>query len=297
MKNKYIGNTEDSNLFFFFIMGFSIVCWGFAFPLIKLGLRELSPISLTILRLSLVSIVFLVLFLVISPSKLRLQDIPYIFLLGFIGIVLYHLCLNYGETQVSAGAASLIIATIPIFVVIFAALFLHEKITSHILLGILLSMSGVTILSITGKKLEIEYLSGAIAILFSAMVGAGYTILGKKLLQRYTAFSLTGYAFILGSVTLLPMINNDFITEVINLSTIGWIAVLSLVFFPTVIAYVFWYKALEMKPASEISVYLYFTPVISTILGIIMFNEPITPFYLLGGFLVILGLILVNTKN
>lgn len=294
---KTVKALRDDNLFFFFIMGFSITCWGFAFPLIKLGLQELSPISLTILRLSLASIVFFILFLFLHPSKLRKKDIPYLFLLGFIGISLYHLNLNYGETQVSAGAASLIIATIPVFIVIFAAVFLHERITSRIIGGIILSMIGLIILTLSTGEIKIEYLSGAAAILFSAIVGAGYTIIGKKLLDRYTAFSLTGYAFIFGSISLTPLITHQFIAEITHLSITGWIAVLSLVFFPTVIAYVLWYKALEMKPASEIGVYLYFTPVISTILGVIMFNEPITPFYIIGGFLIISGLILVNTKN
>ncbi len=299
MKNRLIGDTRGNELFFFFIMGFSIVCWGFAFPLIKLSLQELSPVSLTILRLSIVSITFLLIFILqhktISPLIKR--DIPSILLLGVIGLVGYHLCLNYGETQISAGAASLIIATIPIFIVILAVVFLKEKITTRITLGVTTSLVGVVLITLTRETIEVEYLSGAIAVLAAAIIGAWYTIFGKKLLQRYTSLSLTGYAFLLGSIGLIPLLNKRFIDEVTRLSLVGWTAVLSLAFFPTVVAYVFWYKALEMKPASEIGVYLYFTPVISTILGIIMFNEPITPFFIIGGLLVILGLIIVNTDR
>lgn len=290
----------NSEKHFLVIIGFAVICWGFAFPLIKVGLRELSPVGLTILRLLIVSIVFLLIFLIMPKrfSPLQKQDVIPIFLLGFTGIVLYHLSLNYGELYVSAGAASLIIATIPIFVVILAAVFLQEKITARIITGIILALSGVFCISVgggTGNAIIVHYFFGALAVLFAAFVGASYTIAGKKLLQRYTPLSLTAYAFLLGTPGLLPFLNTSVLTEFTQLSMTGWAAVFFLAFFPTVIAYVLWYIALEMKPASEISVYLYFTPVISTILGVIMFNEIITPLFLLGGGLIIVGLAIANS--
>jgi drug/metabolite transporter (DMT)-like permease len=67
--------------------------------------------------------------------------------------------------------------------------------------------------------------------------------------------------------------------------------------FSTVIGYAIWYIALELKTASEISIYLYAIPVISTIVSFILFKDEITIFFLLGGAFVILGLFLVNKKN
>ena len=116
-------------------------------------------------------------------SKLQKNDIPILFSLGFFGIVIYHLALNYGEQFISAGAASLIIATIPLFVVILAILFLSEKITYNIVIGISLSLIGVIIISIYGNEniiLEINYISGAIAVLIAAIAGAGYTVASLK---------------------------------------------------------------------------------------------------------------------
>ena len=77
----------------------------------------------------------------------------------------------------------------------------------------------------------------------------------------------------------------------------GWFAVLFLACFPTVIAYTFWYAALEVRQASEVSIYLYFTPVISTFASYLILNEGITIWYVFGGFLVILGLYVVNKKR
>jgi len=288
--------------YFYLIILLPIIFWAFAFPFIKIGLEELSPINLTILRLFTTCAVFLV-FLVGFPNKfshIQKKDIVPLFLLGFFGLVVYHLGLNYGETYISPSVASLIIATIPVFTVIFATLFLKEKLTRKIAIGVPLSLCGVVIISLTGTSgdpFEMTYLTAALAVLISAFVGAGYTIAGKKLLQRYSALSLTVYAFLFGSIGLLPFLSSSLITEVTSLSWVGWGAVLFLALLPTVIGYILWYVALEIKTASEISVFLYFIPVLSTVISYFLFQEPITLLFILGGVLVIGGLFIVNMQK
>jgi drug/metabolite transporter (DMT)-like permease len=288
--------------YFYVIILLPIVFWAFAFPFIKIGLEELSPINLTIMRLFTVCIIFLLLIVIIPRkfSPLQKKDIIPLFLLGFLGLVIYHLGLNYGEIYISASAASLIIATIPIFTVIFAVVFLKEKITKKIAIGIPLSLTGVVIISLTGTStspFEITYISAAAAVLISALMGAGYTIMGKKLLQRYSALSLTVYAFLFGSLGLLPLLSPSLIVEATSLTLRGWGAVLFLAILPTVVGYVLWYVALEIKSASEISVFLYFIPVLSTIISYFLFQESITWLFVLGGSLVIGGLIIVNIQK
>lgn len=276
--------------------------WATAFPLIIVGLRELSPVNLAILRLTIASVIFfcLVLFQRRRFSPFQKKDAITLFLLGFIGISVYHLSLNYGEQFVSAGAASLIIATIPIFVVVLARLFLSEVLDKRILLGIIIALVGVVVISLWGNpdaRIEIDYVSGALAVVLASFVGAVYTIAGKKLLVRYNPLSLTAYAFLIGNLGLIPFLSSSFVDEVLNLSIATWAAVLFLAVFPTVIAYSLWYAALEIKQASEVSVYLYATPVLSTLLGTIFLGEQITIFYVLGGAFVLFGLYLVNKQR
>ena len=291
-----------SKKYFYIVILLPIIFWAFAFPFIKIGLEELNPINLTIMRLFVVCVIFLFL-LVFFPKKftpLQKKDIVPLFLLGFLGVVVYHLGLNYGELFISASAASLIISTIPVFTVIFATVLLKERITKKIAIGIPLSLSGVMIISLTGTSgdpFEFTYLSAAVAILISAFVGAGYTIGGKKLLERYSALSLTVYAFLFGCLGLLPFLSSSLVSEAAALTWRGWGAVLFLAILPTVIGYVLWYVALEIRTASEISVFLYFIPVLSTIISYFLFQELITWLFVLGGVLVIGGLIIVNTQK
>lgn len=297
-------NNSDSftKNYFPIIILLPIIFWAFAFPFIKIGLEELSPINLTIMRLFTVCAIFLIVIILI-PKKFtppHKKDILPLFLLGFFGLVIYHLGLNYGEVYMSASAASLIIATIPIFTVIFATVFLKEHLTKKIAIGVPLSLSGVIIISLVGTSgdpFEITYISAAVAVLISALVGAGYTIVGKKMLQRYSALSLTVYAFLFGCLGLLPFLSSSLITEVASLTWRGWGAVIFLALLPTVVGYVLWYVALEIKTASEISVFLYFIPVLATLISYFLFHEQVTWLFLLGGVLVIVGLIIVNTQK
>lgn len=288
--------------FLLVIIGLAVIFWAFAFPLIKFNLQELTPENLAILRLFIASIIFIGI-LIIKPnkfSKLQKKDIPVLFLLGFIGVSVYHLCINYGEQYISAGAASLIITTIPIFVVILASVFLSEKITLKAFIGIALSFFGVIIISLLGNPgivIEITYLSGAAAVLLASFVGALYTIAGKKLINRYNALSLTAYAFIIGNTGMIFFIRPLLFEQVFALSLEGWISVLFLAIFPTVAAYTFWYAALEVIPASQLTIYLYFIPVVSTLISCLFFGEIITMWYIVGGFLVIFGLYIVNMKK
>jgi len=297
--NKF---NDLPNWQFVLMMMAAVVVWAFAFPFIKIGLRELSFINLTIMRFFIVGCVFLLILLLQQKrlTKLQKRDVLPIFLLGILGVMVYHLGLNYGQQFISPGAASLIIATIPIQILILAAIFLKEKIGLIKVLGIIIALSGVLVISIWGKKdasPEIDYIFGAITVLIAAVMAAFYTIAGKKLLERYSGLSLTVYAMLLGSIGLIPLINNSLFEEVTKMSINGWTAIVFLGVFSTVIGYAIWYIALKIKSASEITVYLYLIPVLATIISYFWFKDEVTLMFILGGLLVITGLAIVNLKN
>ncbi len=300
--SKNITSSNLPNWQFVTMMLVGVIFWSLAFPCIKIGLHDLSFVNLTIMRFFVVNIVFITIILLQSKrfSKLQKQDVIPIFLLGIIGVMTYHLGLNYGEQFISAGAASLIIATIPILILTFSIIFLKEQISFKKIFGISLALCGVIVISIWGTEdasIEIEYIYAALAVLLAAIMGAFYTISGKKLLQRYNGLSLTAYAMLFGSLGLIPFINKSLFDEVATMSTTGWIVIIFLGVCSTVIGYVIWYVALKMKTASELSVYLYIIPVFSTVFSYFLFDDKITFLYVLGGILVIVGLIIVNTKN
>ena len=294
--------TNFSKLKFVLIITILVVVWAFAFLFIKIGLKELSFVNLTIMRFLIVCLVLILILFFQKKrfSKLHKKDIVPIFLLGFFGVIVYHLGLNYGEQFISPAAASLIIATVPVQIIILSTIFLKEKIGLKKLIGVIIALCGVVVISIWGKagaSIHIEYISAVLAVLIAAIMSALYTIAGKKLLTRYSALSLTTYVMLLGSLGLTPFIRGSLLDQISKMSMTGWFAVIFLGVFSTVVGYGLWYIVLKIKSASEISIYLYAIPVLSTIISYFMFKEKITFMFILGGFLVIAGLIIVNIRT
>ena len=94
-------------------LAFTLVVWASAFAGIRAGLRAYSPANLAILRFLVASSVLAVYAAVAHFRPPKMSDIPGLILTGAIGISFYNLALNYGETRVTAGAASMLIAARP----------------------------------------------------------------------------------------------------------------------------------------------------------------------------------------
>src|SRR5271154_5131075 len=110
-------------------LAFTLVVWASAFAGIRAGLRGYSPANLPVLRFLVASALLAIYAGVAHFRRPELRDIPGLVLTGAVGISFYNLALNYGETRVTAGAASLLIASTPIWTALAARIWLHEKLT------------------------------------------------------------------------------------------------------------------------------------------------------------------------
>jgi len=120
-------------------IAFTLIFWASAFAGIRVGLKAYSPENLVLFRFLTASIVLSVYAIITRMPLPEKKDLPAIFFLGFIGITVYHLALTFGELKVTAGSASLLIASAPIFTAILAMLILKEKIKPWGWVGILIS--------------------------------------------------------------------------------------------------------------------------------------------------------------
>ena len=94
--------------------GFAVVAWASAFPAIRIALAAYSPSQLAFFRFSIAA---LVLFAVGAAARLRLppvRDLLRMAGLGVVGVAFYAVALGYGQQQVPAGSASLLIASAPV---------------------------------------------------------------------------------------------------------------------------------------------------------------------------------------
>jgi len=272
----------------------TLVLWASAFAGIRAGLRAYSPGQLAVLRFIVASLTLAIYAGIAHFRRPELPDVPGLTLCGIIGITFYNLALNYGETRVSAGAASLLIASVPIWTALLAGVALHERISRVAWAGILLSFAGVALIA-SGEGQGIHLSPQALIILAAAITSAVYMVQQKHFLGRYSALEFTAYSIWSGTLLMLPF-GGGLFQVLRNAPATATLAVIYLGIFPGALAYVAWAYVLSHGPAGRISTLLYIIPVLAIGIAWIWLHEVPRMLSLLGGVIALGGVALVNMR-
>lgn len=276
-------------------LGFTLIVWASAFAGIRAGLRSYSPANLAVLRFLVASAVLVVYAAIAHFRRPALRDVPGLIFSGAVGITFYNLALNYGETRVTAGAASLLIASTPIWTALAARIWLHEKLNSIGWGGVVLSFVGVALIS-SGEGEGIRLSKQALFILAAAITSAIYMIVQKHYLASYSALEFTAYSIWSGTLLMLPF-SGGLLHALRTAPMSGTGAAIYLGVFPGALAYLGWAYVLSHGAAGRTTTLLYAIPVLAIGIAWIWLSEVPKPSSLVGGVIALAGVLLVNTSG
>lgn len=279
---------------------FTVVVWGASFIATKVALRDLSPVTLVWMRFGIG-----VLILGIATAARRQFALParnelgYLALLGFLGITLHQWLQSTGLQTAQATTTGWIIASIPVFMALFGWGFLKEKLKRMQIAGIALSALGVLMVvskgNLSGLTTGKFGTIGDFLILLSAPNWAVFSILSRRGLQQHPATRMMFYVMGFGWLfSTLLFFTGPGIGEIGRMSSDGWLAMGFLGVIVSGLAYITWYDALKVIPASQIGAFLYLEPVVTMLLAAGMLGEPLLLTSALGGGLILLGVWMVN---
>ena len=291
MKNKGILSTLG--------ILFAIITWSASYPIIKIGLEEMSPLVLATLRQITIIPIFTILLLTKKKKIFSFSHHTWLILIGaaIFSIALPNIFQNIGMQYTTASTSSIIQSSSPIFTIFLAIIFLREKLTSNKILGATIAFVG-TILLVTGGKLSLSgQIYGNILILLSAISYSISGVIVKKALLKVTPLTLVVIETMLGLIILF------FITiffepiNILGLSIRAWVVIIVLSIFPNFLAILIWYKLLKITELSKLINLVYLMPVITIFFSYFLISEVVNIQTIILAILVIFGVVLTQMEK
>ena len=289
-------NIEELEKKFNSLNKFNLVFASFFFSLMTLCVKNIDkriPIYELVLFRSLLSLIITLLIINIKNIDPWGKNKPLLILRGFLG-TLALVCIFYAIRNMPLSISTVIQYTYPIFISIFAGIFINENITRNLFFSLIIGWIGIIVIlnpnQLSNINVEIANISILVAFLGSIFTALAYVTV-KKLSLTEDVYVIIGYFPLVSFVTLLPIVLINWVTP--NWNEIVWIIGIGLF---TQLGQTFLTIGLKNLLASEASTINYLQVLFGSIWGILFFSELININFLLGASLVLLGTIISTTK-
>ncbi|MCG4454997.1 EamA family transporter [Pseudomonas sp. MMS21-TM103] len=266
-----------------------IIVWGLNFVVIKIGLHDMPPMLLGALRFMLAAF----------PAVLFIKrpQIPLRWLL------LYGLTISLGQfaflfyamsVGMPAGLASLVLQSQAFFTLLFAALFLGERLRLANLFGLLVAAAGLLLIGLQGDRLM------TLAGFFLTIGAASMWALGNIVTRKLGKVNLVGLVVWGSLVPPLPFLALSWLVEgpeaieaaLRGISLDSILVLIYLAFGATILGYGLWSRLLSRYPVSQVAPFSLLVPVVGLTSSALLLDERLGALQVLGALLVMLGLLI-----
>ncbi len=266
----------------------------------KLGTYGFTSVQIVAIRITLAALVFSIVLFIRDRSGFRitLRDLPLFLGLGFGSILFFTVCYFTAITIMPLSTAAILLYTSPIWIMLMSMLFFREKLNRVKLIALALAFAGCVLVSgISGEGITL------IGLLIGLGSGIGYglySILGTIALRRYSPYTVTTYTFLFAAAgSWLVCGPADMISKFTAAADLPF-----LLFFccltalvTAVIPFLSYTLGLRTVEASRAGILATIEPMVATLIGILVFAEPLTLLSGLGILLILAAVVLLNRKQ
>jgi drug/metabolite transporter (DMT)-like permease len=267
--------------------------WGGSFLFVEYALTALTPIGVAFWRTTFGALAMLIAIAIYS-SKLPTSFDAWkkMTIAGMFMSSVPFTLFAFAQTYVSSALASIINAVTPMAtVVVMLIAFRNEKLKPHVVVGLLVGLVGVLVVLGVWQGFGDNEPLAIVALLVAVTcygIGTPYVrkyIAPLKLSTEVSVFGQIGTA----AITLLPvyLISGQYFTSAPSLAAVG--SVIAIGALGSGVAYLLYYKVLDVVGSAIASSVTYITPIIAVILGVLLLNEQLHWYEPVGGLIVILG--------
>ncbi|MBO1579288.1 DMT family transporter [Bacillus sp. XF8] len=277
--------------------------WGGSFATAEHVITEIPPLVAATIRFALAGVILVAIVLVKSEWNMSVlsrnwKGLLFVSLTGIFGYnAFFFMGLHYTSTM----NGSLIIATMPVFVTMGAILFFKETWSVKIAISLILSLIGVIIVITKGSLhtlISLSFNKGDLLFIAALACGVLYSLTGKAVMKGVSPLLTTMGMTVIGAVFLagLSVFEGGW-EKVPALSIQGWLEMLYMVVCGTLIGYIVFNKGVEEIGASKASMYLNITPIVATLIAVVLYKATITWQQLLGMVIVLAGVYIATVQT
>lgn len=258
----------------------------------------MSPAQLVQIRTTIAAILLAVWIGSRNPSDLIVQrrDIWKIVLLGMV-IAATQFTYYFAISKIQVAAAILLQYQAPVFVAIYALVFMRERLTGTILVSLTGAVLGCYLL-VGGYKLDLLHMNraGVVGGLTSALCFAWYSVGSAAAMRRYRSWTVVFYSLLTAAVIwnmLIPPF--EAFSQPRGLAQWWWVLFISV--FGTVLAFGLYTRGIQMIRPTHASITATLEPITAGLFAYLFLKESMEPLQLTGAVIVVAAVLLLQLKR
>ncbi|MFJ9041316.1 DMT family transporter [Streptomyces sp. NPDC102406] len=274
----------------------TVVLWASAFVGIRSAGAHYSPGALALGRLLAGALVLGVIWAVRREGLPPREAWRGIVVSGVLWFGVYMVALNWGEQQVDAGTAALVVNIGPILVALLSARFLGDPLPPRLLAGMAVSFAGAVAV---GFSMAGEGDASVVGVVLCVVAAVGYAcgvVAQKPALARASALQVTTFGCLIGAVACLPFAG-QLVHDAARAPASATLNVLYLGVFPTALAFTTWAYALARTSASRMGATTYAVPALVVLMSWLLLDEVPGLVTLGGGALCLAGVAVARSRR
>ncbi len=234
----------------------------------------------------------------IAQRELVFKHRKFIIIQGILGVAGFNSLVYLAMQTTTAINAVLVNSCTPVIIVLISWAMYNDRLSVRQCLGVAISLSGVVLIISGGKLstlLELHFNRGDILVFIAATLWALYSANLKRYPKGLHPLTYQMGIVLVGLTILLPLYLLEISTgKTMTVSTGSIVTILYVAIFASVMAFIFWNRAVTMLGANIAGPFIHLMPVFSTILAVVFLGEELTPNHI-KAILLIFGGILMTT--
>ncbi|MBN0047188.1 DMT family transporter [Streptomyces actuosus] len=215
---------------------------------------------------------------------------------GVLWFGVYMVALNWGEQQVDAGTAALVVNVGPLLIALLSARLLGDPLPSRLLAGMAVSFAGAVTVGLSMSGGGGSSLLGVALCLLAAVVYAAGVVAQKPVLGRASALQVTTFGCLVGAVVCLPFAG-QLVEQAARAPLPATLNMVYLGLFPTALAFTTWAYALARTTAGRMGATTYAVPALVVLMSWLALGEVPAPLTLAGGALCLAGVAVSRSRS